>query len=162
MHVSTLDPLGGAHFRKALGLFASGVTIVTSMDDDGPIGLTCQAFSSVSLDPPLITVIPSRASSSFPRIRETGRFCVNVLSAGQDILCRAIAQPGSAKWDGVDWEESQFGTVRIPRALAWIECRISAEFDGGDHVIVLGEVRGIDLSPEGGGDPLIFFDGAFR
>jgi flavin reductase (DIM6/NTAB) family NADH-FMN oxidoreductase RutF len=153
-----MDP---AAFRHVLGHFASGLTAVTSIDDDGPIGMTVQSFASVSLDPPLVLIVPSRSSTSYPRIRATGRFCVNVLSARQEWLCHTLARPGAEKWAQVDWDPSAHDTVRLPQALAWIDCDIEAEYSAGDHVVVLGRVRDLATTHQIGADPLLFFQGNF-
>ncbi|MBV9278815.1 MAG: flavin reductase family protein, partial [Chloroflexi bacterium] len=101
----TADPaVAEEHFRATLGHFCSGVTIVTSNGEDGPAGLTCQSFASVSLDPPLVLICPGKSSTSWPRIEATGAFCVNVLNEDQEELCRGFAARGADKFAGIGWE----------------------------------------------------------
>ena len=95
--------------REVLGHFASGVTVVTAVTDDGPIGFTCQSFSSLSLDPPLVAFAPARTSQTWARLREIGQFCVNVLAEGQDDLSQRFARSGPDKFDGVPWTPSPHG-----------------------------------------------------
>src|SRR5271166_2031218 len=101
---------GPAEMRRALGLFASGVTIITSLDDGEPVGFACQAFSSVSLDPPLILFCVDHNSRSWPRIRKSGRFTVNVLGEDQIALCARFGSKAASKFDGLDWEPSRWST----------------------------------------------------
>src|ERR1700736_2725510 len=88
----------GAHFRTVAGHFATGIVIVTGMDGDEPVGLTCQSFSSISLDPPLVAFAPASSSTSWPRIRGSGAFCVNVLAEAQEDVCRVFATRGREKF----------------------------------------------------------------
>ncbi|HEV7870413.1 MAG TPA: flavin reductase family protein, partial [Modestobacter sp.] len=92
--------------RDVLGHFVSGVTVVTAMGADGPLGFTCQSFSSLSLDPPLVAFAPARTSTTWPRLREAGRFCVNVLAEEQSDLSRQFARSGTDKFAGVSWAPS--------------------------------------------------------
>src|SRR3954470_6624865 len=99
-HAARVDP---QVMREVLGHFASGVTVVTAVTDDGPIGFTCQSFSSLSLDPPLVAFAPSRAARTWPGLRAMGRFCVNVLAEGQDAVSQNFARSGAGKFAGVRW-----------------------------------------------------------
>ncbi|HEX2701070.1 MAG TPA: flavin reductase family protein [Acidimicrobiales bacterium] len=149
-----------ARFRQVLGHFCSGVTVVTSVIAEEPVGFTVQSFSSVSLDPPLVAVCPARVSTSWPRIRSSGVFCVNVLREDQEAVARVFATRGADKFRGVGWTPSV--STRSPvldGALAWIDCRIEAEHDGGDHLVVLGRAVGLDLGHEG--RPLLFYRGGY-
>lgn len=119
-----------AHFRSVLGHFCSGIAVVTTIDDDRPAGFTCQAFSSVSLDPPLVAFFPSRTSSSYPHVRSAGRFCVNVLREDQEELCRVFSQSGTDRFKGMGWRPAPSGSPILEDALAWIDCRIVAEHEG--------------------------------
>ena len=107
--------------RDALGAFASGVVVVTAIGPDGPIGFTCQSFASLSLDPPLVSFAPSRGSSTWPRIREVGRFCVNVLAADHEHHSAGFARSGVDKFAGVTWEAAPSGSPVLDGVGAWIE-----------------------------------------
>ena len=145
--------------RAVLGHFPSGVTIVTGTTADGPAGFTCQSFSSLSLDPPLVLVLPGRGSTSWPGIRETGKFCVNVLAEDQDELSTAFARSGGDKFAGVEWATSELGSPILAGATAWIDCTVDAVHDGGDHLIVVGAVH--DLGATSENRPLVFHRGAY-
>ncbi|MEU8616574.1 flavin reductase family protein [Streptomyces sp. NPDC048623] len=156
-------PVDRGEFRRVLGHFASGVTIVTALDEDGPAGFACQSFASLSLDPPLVAFMVARTSTTWPRIARAGRFCVNVLGADQGALCRAFAVSGADKFAGVTWTPApSTGSPRLTGAPAWIDCEITAVHTGGDHLIVVGRVTALDATdgPEGG-DPLLFHRGRF-
>ena len=151
-------PLDRARFREVLGHFASGVTIVTGLEDGVPVGFTCQAFSSLSLEPPLITIAPARTSTSWPRIRGAGRFCVNILEAAQESLARSFAEAGADKFAGIGWSPGAVGAPRLEGSLAWIDCELEAVHEGGDHELVVARV--IELVT-GSGAPLVFYRGGF-
>ena len=98
-----------ARFREVLGRFPSGVTIVTAVDDGEPVGFTCQAFNSLSIDPPLVALAPGKSSTTWPRIARAGVFCVNVLSEDQQALARVFAVSGADKFSGVGWSKGPHG-----------------------------------------------------
>ena len=145
--------------REVLGHFASGVTVVTAVTGSGPIGFTCQAFSSLSLDPPLVVFAPARTSRTWPRLREIGRFCVNVLAEDQDPLSRAFARSGTDKFAGVPWTPSAHGAPVLRDVVAWIDCELFAEYDGGDHTLAVARV--LDLGADPGRRPLLFHRGSY-
>ncbi|MGW2718247.1 flavin reductase family protein [Streptomyces sp. NPDC001492] len=157
-------PVDPAEFRSVLGNFATGVTVVTAPAVDGestPAGFACQSFSSLSLDPPLIAFMVGRTSTTWPRIARAGVFCVNVLGAHQEALCRAFAVSGADKFRGVAYDAAPVsGSPRLTGAAAWIDCTIHAVHTGGDHLIVVGRVGalGTGEAPHG---PLIFHRGRF-
>jgi 3-hydroxy-9,10-secoandrosta-1,3,5(10)-triene-9,17-dione monooxygenase reductase component len=157
---ATSIPTDPRHFRNVLGNFASGIAVITAIHNGEPVGLTCQSFSSVSLDPPLVTFIPAKTSGSYPRIREAGRFGINILASGQEEVCRQMATSGGPKFDGVEWSPSEGGAPRLAGSLAFIDCELQAELDGGDHLLVLGRVTGLEADPEA--DPLLFFRGSYQ
>ncbi len=142
-----------------LGHFTTGVTVVTADHPDGPAGLAIGSFFSVSLDPPLVGFCPAKTSSSWPRIRDTGTFCVNVLAEDQEELCRTFAGKEPDKFKGVGWRPSARGAPRLTDVLAWIECDIEAIHDAGDHEIVVAAVRELAVEREVG--PLVFFRGGY-
>ncbi|MFE9736695.1 flavin reductase family protein [Streptomyces sp. NPDC006477] len=153
-------PVDPAEFRRVLGHFASGVTIVTALDADGPAGFACQSFASLSLDPPLVAFMVARTSTTWPRIAAAGTFCVNVLGAGQAGLCRAFAVSGADKFAGVAWTPAPVtGSPLLPDAPAWIDCTITTVHTGGDHLIVVGRVESLDATDEDA--PLLFHRGHF-
>ena len=145
--------------RDVLGHFVSGVTVVTAMTPEGPIGFTCQSFSSLSLDPPLVAFAPARTSSTWPKLREAGRFCVNVLSEEQSDLSRQFARSGTDKFAGVTWTPSPHGSPVLDGVVAWIDSELWAEYDGGDHTIVVARV--LDLGADPSKTPLLFHRGAY-
>jgi 3-hydroxy-9,10-secoandrosta-1,3,5(10)-triene-9,17-dione monooxygenase reductase component len=154
---STFDQ---ARFRQVMGHFCTGVTIVTAMDGDEPVGLTAQSFTSLSLDPPLVLFCPGVDSSTWPRIRNAGAFCFNILGETQEALCRTFAMKGADKFKGIGWTPSDVtGAPVLDDVIAWVDCTLEADHDGGDHRIVVGRV--VDLSIEDEGPPLLFFRGGF-
>jgi flavin reductase (DIM6/NTAB) family NADH-FMN oxidoreductase RutF len=147
-----------ARFREVLGHFATGVTIVTAVEEGQPIGFTCQSFVSLSLTPPLVALAPAKTSTSWPRMVAAGAFCVNVLGEDQEALCRNFAVSGADKFAGVGWHLGAHGTPILEGSLAWVECELGAIHDAGDHELVTGRV--LDLGV-GSGGPLLFFRGGF-
>ncbi|WP_245159031.1 flavin reductase family protein [Blastococcus sp. TF02A-35] len=145
--------------RDVLGHFASGVTVLTAQTPDGPIGFTCQSFSSLSLDPPLVAFAPARTSRTWPRLRDIGRFCVNVLAEGQDDVSQNFARSGVDKFAGVPWAPSPHGSPVLDGVIAWIDGELWAEYDGGDHTIVVARV--LDLGASAERRPLLFHRGAY-
>ncbi|MGI8685368.1 MAG: flavin reductase family protein [Acidimicrobiales bacterium] len=155
----TASPIDAARFRQVLGHFCTGVTVVAAMPGE-PVGFTVQSFSSVSLDPPLVAICPSRTSGSWPRIRSAGVFCVNVLAEDQEALARLFATHGADKFTGVGWRPSVVsGSPVLDGVLAWVDCRIEAEHDGGDHLVVLARVVDMGVAREHG--PLLFYRGGY-
>jgi flavin reductase (DIM6/NTAB) family NADH-FMN oxidoreductase RutF len=145
--------------REVLGHFASGVTVVTALTDEGPAGFTCQSFSSLSLDPPLVAFAPARTSHTWPALRGIGRFCVNVLAEGQDDVSQNFARSGPDKFARVRWSPSAHGSPVLDGVVAWIDGELWAEYDGGDHSIVVARV--LDLGADPGRRPLLFHRGAY-
>jgi len=142
-----------------MGLFASGVTIITGLDDGEPVGFTCQAFASVSLDPPLVLFCAGHDGRSWPRIRKSGRFTVNVLDEEQAGLCARFGSAAGRKFEGLEWEASSLGTPVLPGVLLSVHAEISAVHQAGDHDIVVGLVR--EASSSGPRRPLVFYRGQF-
>lgn len=154
-----LDPVG---FRDILGQYASGVTIITGADGAGPIGFTCQSFFSVSLEPPLVSFSVMRTSTTYPLIRATGRFAVNVLSQCQQPVSNQFARRGTDKWAGIDWAPTQAGNPVIAETAMWLDCELWAEYEAGDHYIVVGKVNEMGSREFLANDPLLFFRGRYR
>ena len=145
--------------REVLGHFVSGIVVVTSVDSDGPIGFTCQSFSSLSLEPPLVSLSPALTSNSWPRIRAVGRFCVNVLAADHSHHSRNFARGGD-RFAGVSWSPAPSGSPVLKGVSAWIDCTLYDEYDGGDHSIVVGRVRA--LGSDADRPPLLYYRGAYH
>jgi len=149
-----------ASFRRALGQFASGVTVVTTRDAAGhPLGLTVSSFCSVSLHPPLVLVCIDHRSDANAGMRESGRFAVSVLAEGQEDVSRRFATPGRAKTAGFPFAEGDHGLPLVPGALAHVECKVRSFHDEGDHAVWVGEVRSLAAHP---GRPLLYHAGAYR
>ncbi len=147
--------------RNSLGMFATGVTIVTAADEEGsPVGVTVSSFNSVSLDPPLILFSIGRSVRSLNVLRAASGYAVSVLSAGQTELSRRFASQGIDKWTDLELEFGVVGAPFIPGAIACFECRPYAVYDGGDHEIFLGRVVRHHSHPTA--PPLVFFGGGYR
>ncbi len=146
-------------FRDVLGRFCTGVTVVTSMSGGLPVGMTCQSFSSVSLDPPLVLFCPAKTSRSWPLIQRAGHFCVNLLSHGQHDLSNAFATKGADKFAGVTWRPSATGAPLLDGVLGWVDCTVYAVHEAGDHYVVIGRV--MDLGVEDAPHPLLFYRGQY-
>lgn len=154
-----------AFFRSVMAQFATGVVVVTGRDEEGaPRGMTCQSFSSLSLDPPLVMVCPARSSSSWPQMGPQGTFAVNVLSSGQTDLSGRFARSGTDKFADTVWHEGELGVPLLDGALAHIECELEAVYPGGDHYIVVGRVKALhsDLGDETPLDPLLYYRSSYR
>jgi len=149
-----------ADFRSILGHFPTGVVVVTSMTTSGePVGLAVGSFTSVSLDPPLVAFLPAKTSTSFPLIRNAGRFCVNVLAADQEGVCRVFAQKGGAKFETIPYSVSPLGCPIVEGAVAWIDCYAESVLEAGDHFICIGRVRALSAGRRV--MPLLFFQGGY-
>lgn len=148
-------------FRRVLGHFPTGVVVVTAISAGTPSGLSAGSFLSVSLDPPLVAVLPAKSSTSWPRIATASSFCINVLTAGQQELCRRFAVSGGDKFAGVSWHAAPSGAPILDGALAWLDCQHERSVEAGDHLIVLGRVRALDIDASPAPAPLIFFQGGY-
>ncbi|AYF49100.1 flavin reductase [Pseudomonas fluorescens] len=153
-----IEPLS---FREALGHYASGITVITSHVDGEPIGFTCQSFYSVSVSPPLVSFSVMSSSASYPRIRQAGRFAVNILSGEQVTISNQFARRGTDKWRGVEWQASPLGNPLLGGSLHWLDCEIHAEYAAGDHLIVIGEVKALNLQETAATQPLLYFKGQY-
>ncbi|MCO2373670.1 flavin reductase family protein [Pseudomonas aeruginosa] len=148
-------------FREALGHYASGITVITTHTDGEPIGFTCQSFYSVSMSPPLVSFSVMSSSASYPRIRQAGRFAVNILSGEQVKISNQFARKGTDKWHGVEWQASPLGNPIITGSLHWLDCEIHAEHAAGDHLIVIGEVKALNRHEAAAMQPLLYFKGQY-
>lgn len=147
-------------FRGTLGQFCTGVVIATGCVDGRPAGFAAQSFSSVSLDPPLVSLCPARTSTSWPRLRESGSFCINILAADQKPVCDVFAQSGIDKFAALPWHRGVTGSPVLEGVLAYVDCDLEAEHDAGDHTVVLGRVRDGRIL-DATGSPLLFFRGTY-
>lgn len=148
-------------FRDVMGRFATGVTLVTGLDQEQtPVGLTANAVASVSLDPPLLMVGLDRDSSSLPALLDTGRFGVSVLRAEHEHLAHrfSLAAPED-RFAGLELRTTSSGIPIFDDGLAWIDCRVWRPVEAGDHILLLGEV--IDCGAGDPGPPLVFFRGSY-
>lgn len=148
-------------FRKALGCFATGVTVVTSVNpvDSAPLGVTVSAFSSLSLEPALVLFCLGNKNGNLEAFKNSGRFVINVLSEGQKDLSIRFASRSDDKWSGVASEPGLGGVPVLTGCIANLECRLVNTVDGGDHVIFMGEVETIHYQE--GGAPLLYFRGSY-
>lgn len=155
--IGAIDP---THFREVLGQYPTGVCVVAARPGDGPpVGMAVGSFTSVSLDPPLIAFMPAKSSTTWPRIERVGHFCVNVLAAEQEPICRRFASKLLDKFEGLEYRAAGSGSPILRDVVAWIDCDIQDVVDAGDHYIVIGAVR--ELQVERPGPPLVFFQGGY-
>lgn len=149
-----------AEFRRILGHLPTGVTVVAAVDAAGdPRGLTASAVTSASLDPPLVLVCVERVSDTHDCIERAGAFAISVLGDASEALARRFADyPTDEKFDGVAYRIESTGAPVLESALAWVECRLWATYDGGDHSIFVGEVVAGDADA---GSPLLYFRGGY-
>ena len=135
--------------RDALASFATGIAIVTSIDDSGtPVGVTINSFSSVSMNPPLVLFCLDRKAFSLPTFLGAGHFAINILEVSQDELAHRFATPLADKWAGVRWVAGAGGVPLLPGCVASLECRRYNVLEGGDHLIILGEVTAATSHPD--------------
>jgi flavin reductase (DIM6/NTAB) family NADH-FMN oxidoreductase RutF len=161
MEPAAAAPLSGvdaAAFRGALGRFASGVTIVTTRLDERDFGSTVSAFSSVSLDPPLVLCCFRQQSDTARALSERNQFAVCLLADGQAAIARRFAATMEDRFEGMPLQRTEEGLPLIPGCLAYLLCRVDSRVQAGDHTVVFGSVDGVSLSD---GSPLVVFRGAF-
>ena len=151
------DAQNARQYRRALGQFGTGVTIVTVNTDAGPVGMTVNSFASVSLDPPLILWSVSKDSARCALFENADQFVINVLHRGQADLASEFARPEGDFAHG-HWAQNENTVPVLGDALACFECKRSIIYDGGDHSIIVGQVEKATLHE---GDPLLFFNGQF-
>lgn len=145
-------------FREVLAHLPTGVTVITTHGEEGPLGMAANSVTSVSLDPPLILFCPARSSSTWPGIRAAGRFCVNVMAGHHEEVTRRFAARDVDRFTGVDCQDRPTGPA-LCDAVAWIECELHEEHDAGDHTIVVARVIAIEAAA--GVEPLVFFRGRY-
>ena len=142
--------------RDTLGNFCTGVAVATGITGGKPAGFAVQSFVSLSLDPPLVGLSPAKTSSSWPLLRASGSFCINILTSEQKSICNQFAQRGGNKFDGIAWREGVTRSPVLEDVLAYIDCDLVAEHEVGDHTFAVGQVRDIKMF-ENARSPLLFF-----
>jgi len=164
MCAAVATAFGSEQFRAVLGHFCSGITVITGVGEKGePIGFTCQSFTSVSLDPPLVAVCPSFASNTYRQLRDTGRFCVNILGDDQHDLSNRFATSGVERFVEVDWSSSPHGAPVLDRSIAWIDCELELEHRAGDHFVVIARVLDLGLTHDADvRRPLLYYKGGYH
>ncbi len=147
-------------FRAAMGSFAAGVTVATTVGRVGePYGLTATAFSSVSAEPPMALVCIDKNSSTHEHFAASGVFAVSFLATGQVDVSQLFASSGADKFGGCEWRAGRLGAPIIAGTIGYVECRTVHAYDGGDHTIFVGEIEVAEVSE---GEPLTYFRGAYR
>ena len=157
----TAAPIDPRTFRGVLGQFCTGITIITTVHDDVPVGFACQSFAALSLDPPLVLFCPTKVSRSWQAIEASGRFCVNMLTEGQKHVSARFGSKEPDKFAGIDWHPSELGSPIIDGSLAYIDCTVASVHDGGDHFVVFGAVQSLSEPPQIKPRPLLFYRGDY-
>lgn len=153
-------PIDKNELRRVMGHFATGVTVITTIGKDGrPFGLTANAFTSVSLEPPLLLISVDKKAESYPCFEESRVFTVNILSEEQEALSRKFAVSGGNKFEGVAYHNGANGVPILEGTLAYLECKLYAAYEGGDHTLYLGEIEQTETVER---KPLLFFRGGYR
>lgn len=154
--MSELDPFD---FRNALGQFATGVTVITTIDDQQrPVGVTASSFNSVSIDPPLVLWSLAKNSGSLEAYQTSGHFCVHVLASTHESLSQKFASRGTDKFADLEWQPGIGGSPLLPEFAAQFQCKTTYQYEGGDHVIFVGEVLQYQTREE---QPLVFHKGSY-
>jgi 3-hydroxy-9,10-secoandrosta-1,3,5(10)-triene-9,17-dione monooxygenase reductase component len=146
-------------FREVLGHFATGVTVITAIDDGEPVGIAANSFTSLSLDPPLVLFCIATTSSTWPRIERAGMFAVNILGEDHKEISQLFAKKGADRFSATPWHTGVSGSPVLDEAIAYVDCELEATYPGGDHLIVVG--RALDLDMREGGRPLLFYKGSY-
>ncbi|MGW2048913.1 flavin reductase family protein [Streptomyces sp. NPDC001858] len=157
-HAHVID---GRRFREVLGNFPTSVVAITTVDGEArPHGMVVGTFTSVSLDPPLVSFLADRSSTTLRTIRAAGRFCANALAGNQERLSRQLATgPAGQRFEGAAWSASALGTPVLDGVVAWVDCTVEQSVEIGDHLLVVGRVH--DLRVESLKTPLLFFRGGY-
>ncbi|GEE01681.1 oxidoreductase [Gordonia spumicola] len=153
----TADPVP---LRQAFACFPSGVTSVGAVVDGAPVGMAASSFTSVSLDPPLVSVCFQNSSTTWPRLREHGRLGISVLAEGHDEICRAISSRSPDRFEDIEWDVSPGGGLFVHDAAAWLDVVFDSEVPAGDHTIALLSIDGLQINSDTA--PLVFHGSRFR
>ena len=152
-------PIDPPTFRATVGRFASGITVITARDADGrDVGMTVSAFSSLSLDPPLVLICIDNGASVAPVLEHCERFAVNVLSDEQEPLSRRFSEREIDRFEGVAYHRGQLDLALLDGAIANLECQVHARYAGGDHTILVGAVEATSVRE---GHPLLYYRGGY-
>jgi flavin reductase (DIM6/NTAB) family NADH-FMN oxidoreductase RutF len=149
-----------ALLRRAFGCFPSGVTAVCAIVDGAPIGMAASSFTSVSIEPALVSVCFQSSSITWRTLRERPRLGISVLAQGQDNICMSLAQSTTERFAEVAWDRTIEGAVFVRGATAWLECSVYGEVPAGDHAVALLEIQGLRAYPKAA--PLVFHGSQFR
>jgi len=153
----TLDP---AELRRVFGAFPSGVIAIAAMIDGAPVGLAASSFTSVSLDPPLVSICVANTSTTWPVLRDAPRFGISILAADQELAGRQLASRADDRFANLDWRASDEGAVMLAGASGWLQCSTHAVYPGGDHDIVVLRIHALDA--DAAINPLVFHASKFR
>ena len=156
---SDASSFDSAKYRQVLGHFPTGVTVITAIVEGTPVGMAIGSFASLSLDPPQVLFCAGKTSSSWPKVRSAGSFCVNLLADDQEDVSRVFASKAEDKFSEIGWRRSGNGSPLLAGVLGYIDCTIENVVESGDHDIVIGAVTDLDVLHEGG--PLLFFRGGY-
>ena len=152
--------IDAALYRRTCSLFATGITVVTTVDENGhPHGLTINSFSSVSLEPPLVLVSIDRRNAILGHFLTSKWFVVNILSEDQEEISRRFSSVCEDRFEGVEWSRGEFGVPVLGGVLAEMECAVMETFEAGDHAVLIGEVRRAGYRE---GWPLVYFGSGYR
>ncbi len=157
-HRQVLAP-DAASLRTVLGHFATGVAIVTALDGEEPVGMACNSFTSVSLEPQLVLFCAAKSSTTWPRIQAAGKWAANILDEDGEEVCRLFAQKGADRFAHLEYTTGRTGAPILDDALAFVDCETLDEHDAGDHVIVVGKVLELGYASEH--KPLLFYRGGY-
>ncbi|CUU59783.1 NADH-FMN oxidoreductase RutF, flavin reductase (DIM6/NTAB) family [Parafrankia irregularis] len=160
MTTDSRQPVDEARFRDVVSRFASGVVVVTAQVDGQPVGLTCQSFTSLSLDPPMVLFCPSKTSTSWPVVAAAEAICINILSEGQDAISNGFARSGTDKFAGVAWSPLPNSAPALHGVAAHLGATVAEVYDGGDHHIVTCRVEFLRARDER--DPLLYYRSRYR
>lgn len=145
--------------RDIAGTFATGVTVLTTRDADGkPVGMTANSFTSLSLDPALVLITINKDASLYNTFMEADFFGINILSEHQEYLSRQFSRKNIDRFEGVSFETGVTGAPLLPETIGFFDCAVSNIYDGGDHTIIIGEVKDGDARDK---NPLVFYKGRY-
>jgi 3-hydroxy-9,10-secoandrosta-1,3,5(10)-triene-9,17-dione monooxygenase reductase component len=153
-------PIDANELRRVMGHFATGVTVITSVIEGRPCAMTANSVASVSLDPPLVLFCGDNNSETLRGVQESKFFAISILGDHGERVSRSFATRGPKDFDGIGFRAELTGAPVLDEALAWLDCSVWAEFDAGDHVIVVGRVERADAADEG--KPLLFYRGGYH
>jgi flavin reductase (DIM6/NTAB) family NADH-FMN oxidoreductase RutF len=146
--------------RRAFGCFPSGVAAVCAMTDDEPVGMAVSSFTSVSIEPPLVSVCFQESSATWPKLRDRLRLGISVLAEGHDEICMNLSRKSGDRFTDIAWDRTPAGAVFLHGATAWLDCSLYTEVSAGDHTVALLEIHGLRADPEA--SPLVFHGSRFR